>query len=107
VPAVAEATTPPAAGMAASAVHGMSDQQIVQGFVRDYGVAVYLAPPSPFGWIVPYTSVGFGLVVIWLFIRKYHKPRAVTEAGPMTLDDPALEKYQAQIDKDLANLEKE
>ena len=86
---------------------GMSDQQIVQGFIQDYGVAVYLAPPSPFGWIVPYASVGFGLVVIWLFIRKYRKPRAVTEVGPITLDDPALEKYQAQIDKDLANLEKE
>jgi cytochrome c-type biogenesis protein CcmH/NrfF len=86
---------------------GMSDQQIVQGFVQDYGAAVYLAPPSPFGWIVPYASVGFGLVVIWLFIRKYRKPRAVTEAGSTALDDPALEKYQAQIEKDLANLEKE
>jgi len=38
----------------------MSDEQIIQAFVRDYGQGVYLAPPSPFGWIVPYASVGFG-----------------------------------------------
>src|SRR5450756_2737285 len=33
---------------------GMSDEQIVQAFIRDYGTAVYLAPPNAFGWIVPY-----------------------------------------------------
>src|SRR5438309_12093729 len=34
---------------------GMSDQQIVQAFVRDYGQDIYLAPPNAFGWIVPYS----------------------------------------------------
>jgi cytochrome c-type biogenesis protein CcmH/NrfF len=84
---------------------GMSDEQIIQAFVRDYGPQVYLAPPSPFGWIVPYASVGLGLVVIWLFIRKYRKPRPLTDAGPVELDGPALDKYKDQIEKDLANLE--
>src|SRR3979409_442043 len=37
---------------------GMSDEQIVQAFVREYGGAVYLAPPNAFGWIVPYSSLG-------------------------------------------------
>src|ERR671928_1234513 len=32
---------------------GMSDNQIVQAFVREYGSAVYLAPPNAWGWIVP------------------------------------------------------
>ena len=31
-----------------------------QAFIRDYGAAVYLAPPNAFGWIVPYASVGLG-----------------------------------------------
>ena len=84
---------------------GMSDQQIVDGFIRDYGQGVYLAPPSAFGWIIPYASVGFGLVVIWLFIKKYRKPKPLTEIGPMEIDDPELEKYKDQIEKDLANLE--
>jgi cytochrome c-type biogenesis protein CcmH len=83
---------------------GMSDDQIIQAFIRDYGQGIYLDTPSPFGWIVPYASVGAGLVVIWLFIRKY-KPKPLAELGPVEIDDPALDKYKDQIEKDLANLE--
>src|SRR5262252_8493542 len=32
---------------------GMSDNQIVQAFVRDYGAGIYLAPTNALGWIVP------------------------------------------------------
>src|SRR3954470_17095593 len=32
----------------------LSDDQIIQAFVRDNGAGIYLAPPSAFGWIVPY-----------------------------------------------------
>jgi len=84
---------------------GMSDDQIVEAFVRDYGQGVYLAHPNAWGWIVPYASVGAGLVVIWLFIKKYRKPLPIPEIGPLELDDPALEKYRDQIEKDLANLD--
>ncbi len=84
---------------------GMSDEQIIQAFVRDYGAGIYLAPPNAFGWIIPYASVGLGLVIILLFIRKYRKPAPLTEVGPVEIDDPALEKYKDQIEKDLANLE--
>ena len=84
----------------------MSDEQIIHAFVRDYGAGIYLAPPSAFGWIVPYASVGFGLVVIWLFIRKYRKPQAAGRTRHRSsIDDPALAKYKDQIEKDLANLE--
>jgi cytochrome c-type biogenesis protein CcmH len=84
---------------------GMSDEQIIAAFVRDYGSGIYLAPPNAFGWIVPYAGVGLGLVVIWLFIEKYRKPAPRPEIGTMEIDDPALEKYKDQIEKDLANLE--
>src|SRR6516165_12603062 len=56
---------------------GMSDGQIIQAFIRENGNGIYLAPPSPFGWIVPYLSVGAGLVIIWLFIKRYRKPAAM------------------------------
>jgi len=84
---------------------GMSDEQIVQAFIRDYGAGVYLAPPNAFGWIVPYASLGLGMVVIWLFIRRYYKPKPMTDLGPVEIDDPALAKYKDQIEKDMANLE--
>jgi cytochrome c-type biogenesis protein CcmH/NrfF len=84
---------------------GMSDAQIVQAFIREYGAGVYLAPPNAFGWIVPYASLGLGMVVIWLFIRRYYKPKPMTELGHVEIDDPALAKYKDQIEKDMANLE--
>jgi cytochrome c-type biogenesis protein CcmH len=84
---------------------GYTDDQIVQAFIRDYGQGIYLAPPNAFGWIVPYASVGVGLVIIWLFIKKYRKPAPVADLGTIEIDDPALAKYKDQIEKDLANLE--
>ena len=84
---------------------GMSDDQIVQAFVRDYGVGVYLAPPNAFGWIVPYAGVGFGIVVILLFIRKYRKPKLMKDLGAIEVEDPELAKYQEQIDQDTKNLD--
>jgi cytochrome c-type biogenesis protein CcmH/NrfF len=84
---------------------GMSDDQIIQSFVREYGAAIYLAPPNAFGWIIPYSAVGVGLFVIYLFIKKYRKPKPLVELGAMEIDDPELAKYKDQIEKDLANLE--
>jgi len=84
---------------------GMSDEQIIQAFVRDYGPGIYLAPPNAWGWIVPYASVLFGLAMIWLFVKRYRKPKALAEIGTLETDDPALDKYKDQIEKDLAKLE--
>jgi cytochrome c-type biogenesis protein CcmH len=84
---------------------GMSDQQIIDSFLRDYGAGVYLSRPSAFGWIIPYVTVGLGLLGIWWFLSRFRKPQPLTELGPMQLDDPALEKYKDQIEKDLANFE--
>ena len=84
---------------------GMSDEQIIAAFVRDYGSGIYLAPPNAFGWIVPYAGVGLGLVLIWLFIGKYRRPASLPEAGGLEIDDPDLEKYKDQIEKDIAKLE--
>jgi len=84
---------------------GFSDQQIIDAFIRDYGPGIYLAEPSAFGWTVPYVSVGLGLVVIWLFIKKYRKPKPLVEIDSAAGGAPALEKYKDQIEKDLANLE--
>jgi cytochrome c-type biogenesis protein CcmH len=83
---------------------GMSDEQIVQAFIRDYGMAVYLAPPNAFGWIIPYAVVGLGLAVILLFLRKY-KRKPMTDLGAIEAEDPELAKYQEQIDQDTKNLD--
>ena len=84
---------------------GMTDQQIVDSFVRENGAGIYLAPPNALGWIVPYALAGAGMLVIWAFIRKYRKPKPVAEIGEIEIDDPALAKYKDQIEKDLANMD--
>ncbi|HLI84633.1 MAG TPA: cytochrome c-type biogenesis protein CcmH [Bryobacteraceae bacterium] len=84
---------------------GFSDDQIIQAFVKDYGAGVYLAPPSAFGWIVPYLSILAGLLIIWAFLKRYRKPKALVELGSMELDDPALEPYKQQIEEDLKKLD--
>lgn len=85
---------------------GMSDQQIIDAFMRDYGANIYLAPPNAFGWIIPYSAVLLGMGVIYLFIRKYYRrPKPLADLGPVEMDDPAMVKYKDQIEKDLANME--
>ncbi len=84
---------------------GFSDAQIIQAFVRDNGQGIYLSPPSALGWIVPYVSLGFGLVVIWGFVKKYRKPKPLAELGSAQADDPALEQYKEQIEEDLKKLD--
>jgi cytochrome c-type biogenesis protein CcmH/NrfF len=82
---------------------GMSDEQIIQTFVREYGAGIYLAPPSAYGWTVPYAFALLGLVVIWLFLRKYWKP--VAAAGVVEDEDPTLAKYKDQIERDTEKLD--
>ncbi len=84
---------------------GMTDQQIIDIFIRDNGPGIYLAPPNIFGILIPYVAAGFGLFAIWLFIKRYRKPKPLAEIGPIEIDDPELAKYKDQIEKDLANLE--
>lgn len=84
---------------------GMTDDQIIQTFMQDYGAGIYLAPPSAFGWLVPYSAVALGLVAIWLFVKRVYKPRPLAVAGTLELDDPALAKYKAQIEKEMSDLE--
>ena len=83
---------------------GMSDQQIIDQFIAEYGQGIYRGDPNAWGWVIPYASVGFGLLVIWWFIKRYRKPQAAAESAPAP-DDPALAKYNEQIEKDLAHLD--
>lgn len=83
---------------------GMTDQQIIQAFVREYP-GIYLARPNFIGMLIPYAAAACGLAAIGWFIKRYRKPAPMADLGPMELDDPALAKYKDQIEKDLANLE--
>jgi cytochrome c-type biogenesis protein CcmH/NrfF len=85
---------------------GMTDRQIIDAFMREYGPAIYLAPPNAFGWIIPYLAAALGLGAIFLYLRTaYKKPAPVATSGVVADDDPELARYKEQIEKDTAHLE--
>jgi len=82
---------------------GLSDQAVADAFVQEYGATIYRADPNAFGWVVPYSALGLGtLVVVW-FVRRYRHPEQAAET-PVP-DDPALGRYREQIEHDLAHLD--
>jgi cytochrome c-type biogenesis protein CcmH/NrfF len=83
---------------------GWTDQAIIDQFVAEFGPSIYRGNPSAFGWLVPYLLIAPGLALIWWFVRRYRRPRAIPDVGPAP-DDPELAKYQEQIEKDLAHLD--
>lgn len=84
---------------------GMSDQAIIDDFVKKEGLKALAVPPaegfSLLGWVMPFVAIGIGLAVIYLFIKRFHKPAPVIAPA----DTAALDKYHEQIEKDLAKLE--
>jgi len=88
---------------------GVSDQSIIDQYIKQYGESIYRAAPNNFGWLVPYLSLIPGAALIFWFIRRYRRPHAIADLGTATvdLDDPALAKYRDQIEKDLTRLDNE
>jgi cytochrome c-type biogenesis protein CcmH/NrfF len=82
---------------------GLSDQAISDAFVKEYGAKIYRADPNAFGWVIPYSALALGtLVVVW-FVRRYHHPAPVAEGSAQP--DEALGRYREQIEHDVAHLE--
>jgi hypothetical protein len=80
---------------------GMSEQQIIDAFVQQYGTIVYVEPPKHgFGlvaWLMPifYTVAGLALVIF--IVRKWYFNRPATRpvSGP-NMPDEALERAREQ-----------
>ena len=82
---------------------GMSDQTIAGAFIQEYGPKIYRTDPNAFGWVVPYSALALGtLVVVW-FVRRYHRPVPASETPAPPEKD--LTRYREQIEHDLAHLD--
>ena len=90
---------------------GMSDQNITDNFIQEYGSKVYRADPSALGWIVPYGTLTIGILAVVWFVRRYYRPVMGTAVAagmagtPRAPTDDPLGKYRDQIEHDLAHLE--
>ena len=86
---------------------GKADDQIVASFVQEQGRQALVVPPgdgfSALAWLMPPMMVGFGLALIYWFMRRMRKP-AMGGALP-GVNAKLLERYQDSIEKDLAKLD--
>ena len=82
---------------------GKSESEIIEGFKRDYGLQILASPPAQgfnlLGYVMPFLAIAFGLMVIWMFIKRFRK----APAAPA--EDPMLTRYREQIEKDLSKLD--
>jgi len=79
---------------------GLSDQAIVDQFVKEFGQSIYRAEPNAFGWVVPILSILLGLALIFWFVRRYRRPAV---AAPQ--DDAVVSQYRERIEQDVARLD--
>jgi cytochrome c-type biogenesis protein CcmH/NrfF len=83
---------------------GMSDQGVADQFIQEYGAKIYRGDPNALGWLVPYSTLALGVLVIVWFVRRYTRG-SPAPAGAAAPPDEALRKYRDQIEHDLAHLE--
>jgi len=86
---------------------GMSDKQIIDSYVKEYGADIYRADPNSFFWVIPYGALGLGLLAIYFFLRHAYHPKsaqpAPAAAAPEMEVDPryleAAEKETSKLDQ--------
>jgi cytochrome c-type biogenesis protein CcmH/NrfF len=88
---------------------GMSDGQIVQAFIVEYGEKIFRHDPNSYFWVVPYISLGVGAIAILLILRRvrgHHPPlKPAIAGGPPIDDDPTLARYRDAIEKETSKLD--
>jgi cytochrome c-type biogenesis protein CcmH/NrfF len=93
--------------IAAQLAQGKSDDEIVKSFIDQQGLQALAVPPNrgfnSLVWIMPWIAVAAGLGLVWLFIRR-HSSKTAPASGP-PLDPAVVERYRANIEKDLEKLD--
>ena len=82
---------------------GLSDQAILDQFAREQGKEVVANPPGMMGSLSMYSAAILGLIlVVWVILRYSHKGAV---AGAASMDDPELNRYHDQIEKEVEKLD--
>jgi cytochrome c-type biogenesis protein CcmH/NrfF len=82
---------------------GMSEQQILDQYVKDQGAAVLVHSPGILGFTGPYIALALGGLALFFVIGRMKKLKPAPVVAPA--NDAELAKYQAQIEKDLDKLD--
>jgi cytochrome c-type biogenesis protein CcmH len=88
---------------------GLSDQQIIDGFIKEVGLAALAAPPAEgfnlLGYVMPFIAIMLGLAAILVYWQRFRKPAVAAEAKPDAPNPAIDEKYRKQIEAELSEMD--
>lgn len=90
-------------------VAGLAPEVIIDQLVAKYGAIILGEPPAEgfgaVGWTMPFITILAGLAIVPFVIHRWRKNQLAAEAAapaPVAVDEEALDRFKAQIDRDLA-----
>jgi cytochrome c-type biogenesis protein CcmH/NrfF len=90
-------------------VAGLAPEVIVDQLVAKYGAIILGEPPADgfgaLGWTMPFIAILAGLAIVPLVIHRWRRNQLAAEAAAApqaALDEDALKRFKAEIDRDLA-----
>ena len=90
-------------------VAGLAPEAILDGLTAKY-TAIILAEPAAdgfgaIGWTMPFVAILAGLAAVPFVIRRWRQNQLAAEAAapaPLAVEEEVLNRFKAQIDRDLA-----
>jgi cytochrome c-type biogenesis protein CcmH/NrfF len=83
---------------------GAGDDQIVNAFVKEEGLAALASPPmqgfNMLAWTMPFIGIAIGLVAIAFWMKRFRRPRPALQAVE-ALDD----RYRKRIEQEMDDLD--
>ena len=93
----------------AGVVAGLAPEVIVDQLVDKYGAIILGEPPvegfGALGWTMPFIAILAGLAIVPLVIQRWRRNQLAAKAAAppqAALDEDALKRFEAEIDRDLA-----
>ena len=89
--------------IAAMQKQGVSDDAIVDAFVKESGIVALAVPPAEgfhlLGWVMPFIAISLGLAAAFIWFRRFSRPK------PVPVEAHVDQRYLDRIDKELKDLE--
>ncbi len=87
---------------------GTPEDEVLEAVYEEYGGETRVEPRNEgfgrIGWIAPFASLAFGLAVVIWVMRRW-RARTTARSRASEVPDDVMERYRAQIEEDLEELE--
>lgn len=84
---------------------GMSDQNIIDTFVKEMGLVALAVPPAEgfnlLAWVMPFIGLALGLLLLMVYFKRFRRPAHAGSASEPAID----EKYRQRIESEMADFD--